>query len=86
MAFTLESFHLANVPFLHDFLSATRTPVTAADAAEIEGLVTITDMSVGRLLLERAADTMRSTCGTPSAHDRGQQVPPVFAALPDSLL
>jgi hypothetical protein len=69
MAVTLEPFHLANAPFLHDFLSATRMPVTAADAAEIEGLVTITDMSVGRLLLERAADTVRSTWSLDTALD-----------------
>lgn len=38
-----------------------RTPVTVADAAEIEGLVTITDAPPGRLLMEHAADVARST-------------------------
>ena len=50
---------MANAPF--DLLPATRTPVTVADAAEIENLVTITDTPPGRLLLDRAADAVRST-------------------------
>jgi len=61
VAVTLEPFHLANAPFLHDLLPATRTPVTVADAAEIESLVTIADMPPSQLLLELAADTERST-------------------------
>jgi hypothetical protein len=59
LAATLEPFHMANAQF--DPLPSTRTPVTVADAAEIENLVTITDMAPGQLLLDRAADTARST-------------------------
>ena len=59
LAVTLEPFHMANAQF--DPLPSTRTPVTVADAAEIENLVTITDMAPGQLLLDRAADTVRST-------------------------
>ncbi|HLI37752.1 MAG TPA: hypothetical protein VKV80_10485 [Streptosporangiaceae bacterium] len=61
MAVTLEPFHLANAPFLHELLPVTHIPVTVADAAEAEALVTITDTPPGRLLLDRAADTVRST-------------------------
>jgi hypothetical protein len=42
-------------------LPATRTPVTVADAAEIETLATATGISPGQLLLDRAADEERST-------------------------
>jgi hypothetical protein len=59
MAVTLEPFHVANAPF--DLLPASRTPVTVVDTAEIEVLVTITDAAPGQLLLDRAADTVRST-------------------------
>lgn len=59
LAVTLEPFHLANARF--DPLTVTRTPVTVADAAEIENLVTITDTPPGQLLLDRAADVVRST-------------------------
>jgi hypothetical protein len=59
LAATLEPFHMANAQF--DPLPSTRTPVTVADAAEIENLVTITDMAPGQLLFDRAADTSRST-------------------------
>jgi hypothetical protein len=55
---TLEPFHIANA---FSLLPAGRTPVTVADAAEIEVLVTITDTPPGRLLLERAADDVRFT-------------------------
>jgi hypothetical protein len=73
MAVTLEPFHVANAPF--DLLPAARTPVTVADAAEIEVLVTITDTPPGRLLLDRAADTVRSTWSLDTAlqdHARGR--------------
>jgi hypothetical protein len=67
LAVTLEPFHVANAPF--NLLPAARTPVTVADAAEIEVLVTITDTSPGRLLLERAADDVRSTWSLDTALD-----------------
>jgi hypothetical protein len=59
LAVTLEPFHVANAGF--DVLPAIRTPVTVADAAEIEKLATVTGISPGRLLLNRAADEERST-------------------------
>jgi hypothetical protein len=58
LAVTLEPFHIANA---FSLLPAGRTPVTVADAAEIEVLVTITDTLPGQLLLERAADDVRFT-------------------------
>jgi hypothetical protein len=39
----------------------TKTPICVAGAVEIERLVTITDMPVSALLLDRAADRQRST-------------------------
>jgi hypothetical protein len=59
LAVTLEPFHMANAQF--DPLPATCIPVTVADAAELENLVTTTDTPPGRLLLDRAADKARST-------------------------
>jgi hypothetical protein len=59
LAVTLEPFHIANAPF--NLLPPADTPVTVADAAEIEVLVTITDTPPGQLLLDRAADDVRST-------------------------
>ena len=59
LAVTLEPFHMANAPF--NLLPAARTPVTVADAAEIEVMVTITGTSPGSILLDRAADEVRST-------------------------
>jgi hypothetical protein len=59
LAVTLEPFHIANAPF--NLLPPTHTPVTIADAAEIEVLVTITDIPPGQLMLDRAADNVRST-------------------------
>lgn len=59
--------HAANAPF--NLLLAARTPVTVADAAEIEVMVTITDASPGSLLLERAADDVRSTWSLDTALD-----------------
>ena len=55
---TLEPFHVANAGF--DPLPTTTTHITVADAAEIENLVTITDMPPGQLLLDRASDKVRS--------------------------
>jgi hypothetical protein len=59
LAVTLEPFHIANAGF--DPFPVTRTPVTVADASEIENLATITSISPGRLLLDRAANDVRST-------------------------
>ena len=58
LAVTLEPFHIANA---FSLLPTGHTPVTVADAAEIEVLVTITDTPPGQLLLERAADSIRFT-------------------------
>ena len=77
LAVTLEPFHMANAQF--DPLPATRTPVTVADAAEIEHLVTITDTPPGQLLLDRAANTVRSTWPLDTAlQDRARDRNPVL--------
>ena len=83
LAVTLEPFHMANAQF--DPLPATRTPVTVADAAEIENLVTITDMPPGQLLLDRAADNVRSTWALDTAlHGHARDRNPVLDEAWDS--
>jgi hypothetical protein len=67
LAVTLEPFHIANAGF--DPFPATRTPVTVADSAEIENLATITGISPGRLLLDRAADEVASTWSLDTAFE-----------------
>jgi hypothetical protein len=67
LAVTLEPFHIANVGF--DLFPVTRTPVTVADVTEIENLATITGISPGRLLLDRAADDVRSTWSLDTAFE-----------------
>jgi hypothetical protein len=77
LAVTLEPFHMANAGF--DPLPATRVPVTVADAAEIENLVTITGTPPGRLLLDRAADEVRSTWTLDTAlHGQPQRRNPIL--------
>jgi hypothetical protein len=66
LAVTLEPFHIANAGF--EPFPVTRTPVTVADAAEVENLATITGISLGQLLLDRAADEVRSTWSLDTAY------------------
>lgn len=61
LAVTLEPFYLANASNLGPSLPTTQTPVCVASAADVEGMVTITDASVSVLLLERNACKERST-------------------------
>ena len=83
LAVTLEPFHIANAGF--DPFPATRTPVTVADAAEIENLATITGISPGRLLLDRAADEVRSTWSLDTAFEgRARDRNPVLDQAWDS--
>lgn len=77
LAVTLEAFHIANAAF--DLLPPSQTPVTVASAAEIEDLVTITDIAPGQLLLDRAADAMRSTWALDTAlNDRARSRNPIL--------
>ena len=83
LAVTLEPFHIANAGF--DLFPATRTPVTVADAAEIENLATVTGISPGRLLLDRAADDVRSTWSLDTAFEgRTRERNPVLDEAWDS--
>lgn len=54
---TMEPFHIVNAPLQRPFLPATTVPVTVCSISELEDMVTITDAPVGRVPLERAADT-----------------------------
>ena len=83
LAVTLEPFHVANAGF--DPFPVTRTPVTVADAAEIENLATVTGISTGRLLLDRAADNVRSTWSLDTAFEgRARDRNPVLDQAWDS--
>ncbi|MFF3951361.1 hypothetical protein ACFYYN_42195 [Streptomyces sp. NPDC001902] len=58
---TMEPFHTANAPFQKVMQSDTDTPVTVCSAAELEHLVTLQDMSISELLIERQADPQATT-------------------------
>jgi hypothetical protein len=58
---TQEPFHIANAPFQRKYMPAASVPIAVAGISELEGLVTVTDMEIGRLLREWAADEERST-------------------------
>ena len=68
LAVTLGPFHMANAQF--DPPPTTRTPVTVADAAEIENLVTITDARPGSC----CSTAPPTTCAPP-----GPSTPPCTA-------
>ncbi|GHB14941.1 hypothetical protein GCM10010330_80640 [Streptomyces tendae] len=58
---TMEPFHIVNAPLQRPLLPTTTVPVTVCSISELENIVTITDTSVSRLLLDRADDARRST-------------------------
>ncbi|WP_406259350.1 hypothetical protein OH779_40685 [Actinacidiphila glaucinigra] len=58
---TMEPFHTANASFQKEVQSDAETPVTVCSAAELEHLVTLQDMSISELLIERQADPQAST-------------------------
>ncbi len=58
---TMEPFHIVNSPLQRPQLPATAVPVTVGSISELESMVTITDVPVGQLLLDLAADPERST-------------------------
>ncbi|MFJ6123943.1 hypothetical protein ACIQKE_02510 [Streptomyces griseoviridis] len=60
---TMEPFHIANTPFHRAHQPDTSVPVSVCSASDLENLVTISDAPLGRLLVERAADSKRSTYG-----------------------
>ena len=57
---TLEPFHLGNDPNLRKLLPSTQTRISLVDAGEVERLVTLNDISVDKILLQRDADAERS--------------------------
>ncbi|MFE2546661.1 hypothetical protein [Actinacidiphila glaucinigra] len=58
---TMEPFHTANAPFQKEMQPDADTSVTVCSAAELEHLVTLQDMSISELLIERQADPLAST-------------------------
>jgi hypothetical protein len=61
MVVTLESYYTGNSSDFRSLLPVTATKISLVDAAEVEAMVTIDDISIGDLLLERDADPERST-------------------------
>lgn len=90
MTVTLEPFHLGNDPNFRKLLPSTQTRISLVDAAEIEALVTINDIPIGTLLLQRDADIERSTWSLTDfllghGHDRNPILDMAWAATPWAL-
>lgn len=64
---TMEPFHTANAPFQKEVQPDPGIPVTVCSATELEHLVTVEDVSVAQLLLERQSDPLTSTYSLTSA-------------------
>jgi hypothetical protein len=64
---TQEPFHVANAPFRRQYMPPASTSIAVAGVSELEGLVTVTDMPVSRILRDHAADEERSTWALHSA-------------------
>ncbi|MFI8419943.1 hypothetical protein [Streptomyces sp. NPDC085479] len=58
---TMEPFHIANAPFQRARQPSAAVPVSVCSAGDLENLVTITGVPIGRLLVDRAKDPQRST-------------------------
>jgi hypothetical protein len=52
----MEPFHTVNTPFKKDYLPACDIPYRVFSALELEQLVTVSDISAGRLLLDHLTD------------------------------
>jgi len=53
---TMEPFHTVNTPFTAGYLPACDIPFRVCSALELEHIVTVSDASVGRLLLDHLTD------------------------------
>jgi hypothetical protein len=64
---TMEPFHTVNAPFTTGHLPACDIPFRVCGALELEQLVTVSDISVGRLLLDHLSDPEKDGWSVQSA-------------------
>jgi hypothetical protein len=64
---TMEPFHTVNTPFTRDYLPACDIPYRVCSALELEQLVTVSDISAGRLLLDHLTDPQKDGWSVQSA-------------------
>jgi hypothetical protein len=64
---TMEPFHTVNTPFTSDYLASCDIPFRVCSALELEQLVTVSDVSVGRLLLDHLRDPEKDGWSVQSA-------------------
>ncbi len=67
---TMEPFHTVNTPFTAGNLPAPDIPYRICSASELEHLVTVTDMSIGRLLMGYMTDAEKTGWSVRSALSR----------------
>lgn len=64
---TMEPFHTVNTPFTRNYLPTCDIPFRVCGALELEHLVTVSDVSVGRLLLDHLSDPEKDGWSVQSA-------------------
>jgi hypothetical protein len=72
---TMEPFHTVNTPFTRGYLPACDIPYRVCSALELEQLVTVSDISAGRLLLDHLTDPQKdgwSVQGALTGHEGGR--------------
>jgi hypothetical protein len=72
---TMEPFHTVNTPFTRGYLPACDIPYRVCSALELEQLVTVSDISAGRLLLDHLTDPQKDGWSVQSAltgHEGGR--------------
>ncbi len=72
---TMEPFHTVNTPFTRGYLPACDIPYRVCGALELEQLVTVSDISAGRLLLDHLTDPQKDGWSVQSAltgHEGGR--------------
>jgi hypothetical protein len=84
---TMELFHTVNNPFTGGYLSACEIPYRVCSVLELEQIVTVSDISAGRLLLDHLAAPGRNGWSAGSAltgHDLGpnQVIDEAWATYP----
>ena len=64
---TMEPFHTVDAPFTRSYLPQCDIPFRVCSAFELEHLVTVSDASVGRLLLDHFQDPSKEGWSVESA-------------------
>lgn len=84
---TMEPFHTVNIPFTSSHLPQCDIPFAVCSALDLEHLVTVSDVSVGRLLLDHLTDPNKkgwsvSSALTGHAHGRNAVIDEGWASYP----